>query len=200
MRPCGHGRITTELAALGAAVTGIDLMEHFLAMAREAATSRGVQVDYRRGDLRDLPVDGPFDAVLCWFTSFGYFGDEDNMRVLREFHRVLRPGGRLVIETLHYDGFVRGFVASPFASVDRSGDDLMIDESRFDSLTGRIETDRTIVRDGTVRTTHHSIRLLTVPEWRTWLKEAGFRDATFAGREGTPVSVDSRRLVVTAFR
>src|SRR4051794_19630778 len=68
--PCGHGRITTELAALGAAVTGIDLMEHFLAMAREAATSRGVQVDYRRGDLRDLPVDGPFDAVLCWFTSF----------------------------------------------------------------------------------------------------------------------------------
>jgi 2-polyprenyl-3-methyl-5-hydroxy-6-metoxy-1,4-benzoquinol methylase len=198
--PCGHGRISTELAVLGAAVTGLDLMEHFLAAARETAATRGVEVDYRRGDLRELPVEGPFDAVLCWFTSFGYFGDEDNRRVLREFHRVLRPGGRLLIETLHHDGFVRGFVAAPFASVDRVGEDLMIDESRFDSHTGCIETDRTVVRGGKVRTSHHSVRLLTIPEWRAWLTEAGFRDARFCGREGTELSVDSRRLVVTAAR
>jgi SAM-dependent methyltransferase len=181
-------------------VTAVDLMEHFLAEARKTAMARGVEVDYRRGDLRELPVDGPFDAVVCWFTSFGYFNDEDNRQVLREFHRVLRPGGRLLIETLHYDGFVRGFVPAPFASMDRVGDDLMIDESRFDSLTGRIETERTVVRGGNVRASRHSIRLLNVPEWRSWLTEAGFGDMDFRGREGAELSVDSRRLVVTAHR
>jgi 2-polyprenyl-3-methyl-5-hydroxy-6-metoxy-1,4-benzoquinol methylase len=198
--PCGHGRISTELAARGASVTGVDLMEHFLSVARETAATRGVDVDYRQGDLRELPVEGPFDAVVCWFTSFGYFDDADNKRVLREFHRVLRPGGRLLIETLHYDGFVRGFVSAPFASVDRVGEDLMMDESQFDSYTGRVETDRIVVRAGKVRTSHHSVRLLNIPEWRAWLTEAGFCDATFAGRQGADLSVDSRRLVVTAVR
>jgi 2-polyprenyl-3-methyl-5-hydroxy-6-metoxy-1,4-benzoquinol methylase len=198
--PCGHGRISAELAARGASVTGVDIMEHFLVAARDAAAARGLDIAYRRGDLRDLPVEGPFDVVVCWFTSFGYFDDTDNQRVLREFHRVLKPGGRLLIETLHYDGFVRGFVAAPFASVDRVGEDLMIDSTKFDSLTGRIETDRTVVRAGSAQTSHHSVRLLNIPEWRVWLSEAGFRDATFSGREGAELSVDSRRLVVTASR
>ena len=43
--------------------------------------------------MRQLPVDGPFDAVVCWLNSFGYYDDADCHRVLGEFHRVLRPGG-----------------------------------------------------------------------------------------------------------
>jgi ubiquinone/menaquinone biosynthesis C-methylase UbiE len=42
--------------------------------------------------------------VICWFTSFGYFDDDDNRNVLSEFARVLGPGGRLLIETIHHDG------------------------------------------------------------------------------------------------
>jgi SAM-dependent methyltransferase len=72
----------------------------------ENAAAAGVSVEYKLGDLRELPFDGPFDAVLCWFTSFGYFDDE-NYRVLRELRRVLRPGGRLLIETMHRDVFIR---------------------------------------------------------------------------------------------
>ena len=49
-------------------------------------------MDYRVGDLRRLGVDGPFDDVVCWFTSFGYFDDADNRAVLAEFARVLKPG------------------------------------------------------------------------------------------------------------
>ncbi len=65
-------------------------------------------VDYWAGDLQDLPL-GPnegFDAVLNWFTSFGYFADNGNKGVLREFRRALRPGGRLLLETIHRNAFV----------------------------------------------------------------------------------------------
>ena len=55
-------------------------------------------MEYVQGDLRELPFDGRFDAVLNWFTSFGYFDDEGNRRVLEGFHRALRPGGTLLLE------------------------------------------------------------------------------------------------------
>lgn len=106
--PCGHGRISNFLAADGFKVTGVDRTELFLNQAKKDAERLGVEVDYYQGDLRALPVSGPFDAAVCWFTSFGYFDDDDNRLVLRQFADVLRPGGALIIETMHHDGFVRG--------------------------------------------------------------------------------------------
>ena len=198
--PCGHGRISNLLAADGFVVTGIDVTELFLQRARTDAASIGVEVDYRRGDLRDLPVSGPFDAAVCWFTSFGYFDDDDNRKVLREFARVLRPGGRLLIEALHHDGFVRGLASPPAATVTERGEDVMIDITEFDSVTGRVETDRTVRRDGSVRRSHHSVRLPTVPELDAWLAEAGFTERAFTERAGRPLRFDSWRMVATAVK
>jgi SAM-dependent methyltransferase len=196
--PCGHGRIANRLATAGMEVVGVDNNPGFLDLARADAAWRGVDVDLRWGDLRGLPVDGPFDAVLCWFTSFGYFEDDDNRRVLAEFHRVLRPGGRLLIETLHHDGFVRHFTTDPDATVTERGDDVMIDRSEFDPETGRVETTRVVHRDGVRRRSTHFIRLPTIPEWRQWLGEAGFEAARFTDSGGMLLTVDSWRLVVTA--
>ena len=51
-------------------------------------------------DYRELPFkDESFDAALNLYTSLGYLGDEEDTRVLAEIRRVLREGGRLVIET-----------------------------------------------------------------------------------------------------
>lgn len=198
--PCGHGRIANILAARGVKVTGVDLVERFLEMARQKATERDVDVDYRRGDLRQLPTDGPFDTAICWFTSFGYFDDPDNLHVLKEFARVLRPGGRLAIEMMHHDGMVRRFTPAPFSSVLYRGDDAMIDSSVFDPTTGRIITDRVVYRGGEVRRTRHQVRLPTVPEFSSWLEEAGFADAQFLGPEGPPPTIDDSRMTVLATR
>lgn len=192
--PCGHGRISKLLAEVGMEVVGVDASPLFLEIAR----ARSPTVDYVRGDLRALPVQGPFDAVLSWFTSFGYFEDDDNRKVLAEYRRVLRPGGRLLIETQHRDEFVRRFTPDPFGHTVRVGDDVMVDTSTFDSVTGRIETDRLVVRDGEVRRSHHSIRLPTITELRDWLSDAGFEEARFLARDGGVPSIDRPRLVVIA--
>ena len=65
--PCGHGRISNRLAERGMHVVGVDASTPFLHVDRHAET----KVDYRLGDLRELPVDGPFEAAISWFTSFG---------------------------------------------------------------------------------------------------------------------------------
>jgi ubiquinone/menaquinone biosynthesis C-methylase UbiE len=196
--PCGHGRIARRLAAAGMEVVGVDLSAEYIAMAQSEPAGPDGRITYQQGDLRRLPVDGAFDAVVCWFTSFGYYDDADCSRVLAEFHRVLRPGGTVLVETMHHDGVVRHFTAAPDATVVSRGDDAQIDLSRFDPLTGRIVTERTVYRDGAVRRSAHFIRLPTPPEWSTWLEVAGFRDARFSAGGGGPLALDSWVMVVQA--
>lgn len=198
--PCGHGRIANLLAVDGFRVTGVDVTELFLERAEADRDELGVDVDYRRGDLRELPVSGSFDAVVCWFTSFGYFDDDDNRKVLDEFARVLKPGGRLLIEMMHHDGFVRRFLGAPEIMTTKRGEDEMSDVNSFDSVTGRIETERTVRRGGDVRQSHHSVRLPTAPELDAWLASAGFTDRAFSDRAGALLRFDSWRLVATASR
>jgi len=196
--PCGHGRISNRLASSGHQVSGVDLSSLFLDRARHDAQALGVEVDYRRGDLRSLPVDGPFDAVVCWFTSFGYFDDAGNIEVLQEFARVLRPGGVLLIEGLNHDGFVRNFTPAPAASVVEKGDDLLADVTSFNPIAGRLETERTVRRSGAVRRLNYSVRLPTVPELDAWLAAAGFDLRKYCGRSGEPLTHDTWRQVTLA--
>ena len=196
--PCGHGRIANRLAAAGVDVVGVDSSAAFLATARVAAEDLGVRVDYRAGDMRHLPVDGPFDAVICWFNSFGYFADEENRAVLAECHRVLRPGGALLVDALHHDGFVRHFTGDPDATVVQAADGAMVDVTRFDPNTGQLQTQRTVYRGGSVRRSTHFVRLPTVPEWLDWLAGAGFGQAKITNRAGGELSLDDWYLLVTA--
>jgi SAM-dependent methyltransferase len=193
--PCGHGRISNRLAGLGMHVTGVDASQLFLDVAASARSS----AIFHYGDLRQLPVDGPFDAALSWFTSFGYFDDDDNRRVLAEYRRVLRPGGQLLIDIHNRDEFVRRFTPSPFSSTVQIGDDVLMDTTEFDTVGGRIETDRVIVRNGKVRRSHHSVRLPTISELGDWLHAVGFDNLRFTARDGKPPSIFRPRLIVIAW-
>ena len=196
--PCGHGRIARRLAAAGMEVTGVDLSPAYLERARSDPHTSANAVTYVEGDVRHLPVEGPFDAVVCWLNSFGYYDDADCHRVLEEFHRVLRPEGKVAIDTMHHDGGVRHFVPAPEAVVVQRGDDTMVELSTWDPVSGRMVIDRTVHRDGSVRHTSYFVRLPTPPEWVVWLEEAGFHDVTFRAGAGGPLQLDSWELVVIA--
>ena len=196
--PCGHGRLSRRLAAAGMAVTGVDLTPAYVEDAYADPHLRPGSVTYLEGDIRALPVDGPFDAVVCWLNSFGYYDDDDCHKVLEEFHRVLRPGGKVAIDQMHHDGGVRHFTPAPDAVVVQRDDDAMFEVSTFDPITGRMLVERTAYRDGTLRRASYFIRLPTPPEWVVWLQAAGFHDVQFRAGGGGPLELDSWELVVTA--
>ena len=106
---CGHGRISNRLARDGMVVRGVDTEARYLDLARSQATRWGVDASYEEGDMRALPwADSTFDAALIWATSFAYFSDDENSIVLQELGRVLRPGGRVLVETFSKDFVVHG--------------------------------------------------------------------------------------------
>ena len=89
---CGTGIMSVKLAASGRQTLGVDLSP---AMIHRARRKRAANLDFIVGDAEHLPVeDGAFDAVVN-LISLHHYPHAD--RALREFHRVLRPGGRLVL-------------------------------------------------------------------------------------------------------
>ncbi|MFE5504822.1 class I SAM-dependent methyltransferase [Amycolatopsis japonica] len=79
----------------GVTLTGIDLSDGMLAIARGRAERLGHPVTLRRADAHDLPFDADsFDTVVC---TLGLCAIPDDSRALREMARVLRPGGRLIL-------------------------------------------------------------------------------------------------------
>jgi SAM-dependent methyltransferase len=194
---CGHGRIANRLAERGARVTGFDATPLFLERARADAAARSVDVEYVEGDMRELPWEGRFDAIANWFTAFGYFDDDDNRRVLREACRALRPGGRLLIENNNLAELLARW--QPWIVVERDGN-LSIDRSRFDPVTGRATTERTIVREGRTRQFSFSVRMFVAVELRAWLLEAGFSTVDSYDGDGEPLTAQGRRMITVARR
>jgi SAM-dependent methyltransferase len=97
---CGTGRHALAFADLGYEVTGTDVNEELLAVARVAV---GDRVRLVPGDMRDLHVDGgPFDLVTCLFDSIGYAQDNEGVTAaLRSMRRHVRPDGVVACEFLH---------------------------------------------------------------------------------------------------
>jgi SAM-dependent methyltransferase len=193
---CGYGRHANRLAALGHRLTGIDIMEGFLNLARQDAQARGVQVRYLQGDMRRITFQEEFDRVILLFTAFGYFEDEENLLVLKNVCRALRPGGLFITDSMNRDVFLRNF--QPVHVIDKNGD-LMIDRNSFDSLRGWMYNQRIFIRNGVRRDKPFKIRLYNPNEFAALLKEAGMEVyAMYGGFDAQPVSIDSRRLVVLA--
>jgi ubiquinone/menaquinone biosynthesis C-methylase UbiE len=98
----GPGYLSIALAGTGDyTVTGLDISETFVAIARGKALDAGVPVDFRLGNASAMPFnDDAFDFLVC-FAAFKNFADPAG--ALREMRRVLRPGGTGLIVDLRRD-------------------------------------------------------------------------------------------------
>jgi SAM-dependent methyltransferase len=102
---CGPGRLTGHLAGLGLEVSGVDLSPRMVAVARR--THPGLRFD--EGSLLDLDLpDGALRGLVAWYSII-HLPQDRLPDAFAEFHRVLAPGGHLLVafqvgdEPLHLD-------------------------------------------------------------------------------------------------
>ncbi len=96
---CGAGRHALALSRLGFQVTGIDLSEELIDLARKFAQKEENPPRFLVGDMRDEWPDGPYDLILNAFTSFGYFDkDEESFSILQQARQQLSPAGYFILD------------------------------------------------------------------------------------------------------
>ncbi len=190
---CGPGRHAAALARCGARVVGLDLSRALLFAAR-----RRVGGPLVRGDMRRLPFrPAAFDVVVNLFTSFGYFAsDAEHEAVLAEVARVLRPGGRFVLDYLNAPTVRAGLVPRD----ERVAGGSRVVQERHISDDGRYVV-KSIHVSGDSRTFTERVRLFGRTELEAMLALRGIRPEAAAGDyDGGPHTQWSPRLVLIGRR
>jgi SAM-dependent methyltransferase len=196
---CGTGRLGVELALRGFEVVAFDLSLPMLARTADDARARGASLHILQGDMRDMAFEDTFDGVFCWSTTWGYFDDETNGKVIGRVHRALKKGGQFLLDVANRDFVARN--TPSLAWFDGDGC-VCMDETQFDWIMSRIKVKRTLMfEDGRSREIEYAIRLYSLHELGRILHEQGFRVCEVSGRVSTPgvfFGDDSPRTLVLA--
>jgi SAM-dependent methyltransferase len=196
---CGGGRHAILLQERGYRVTGVDLAEGVLELARQRWDERHRGQPgpvFMAGDMRALPVQEDFDAAIMMDIALGVFSDEaDNLIALTEVADRLRPGGRLLLELYNPYFWAHRTVTSHLPPGALASDVDLVRTYRFDPVRGRVEDSVVVFERGERRELPtQSLRAWTPPEIIALVQAAGFRRAEVFGTEGWSVPERPTRL------
>ncbi len=195
---CGFGRHSLALLERGVDVIGLDLSADLLGQAGNLEGGEALAGRLVRGDVRFLPLaDQGVDSLVNLFSSFGYFGEHGDRGVLDEISRVLRPGGRLVMDLMNPDRIRAGLV--PESKTERDGFTLY--ESRRLEDGGQRVTKQVRIshEDGRERTWKEDVRFYSPELMAQLLGERGVTVEYVAGSfAGEPFQAGSARQLLIA--
>jgi SAM-dependent methyltransferase len=194
---CGVGRHSLELARRGFQVTGVDRTAAYLQEARGRARQEGLEVEFVQDDMRAFLRPGAFDAVINYFTSFGYFeSEDDDRRVVENAFSSLRPGGQVLVDLMGVEILARIFSERGWREEDGM---LILEDRQVAPDWGTVYNRWIIIKDGERREVTLTTRQYSAAELSRLLKGCGFeRVEVYGDLSGAPYDMEARRLVVVA--
>jgi len=203
---CGQGRHSLELARKGLKyVEGLDRSRYLIQKAKLSAKEEGLNVRFREGEARKLLyLPDTFDVVMILGNSFGYFETiQDDLRVLKEVLRVLKPWGKLIVDVADGEYLREHFQPRSWEWTDKKH---FVCRERSLSLDGQRLISREVVshvHKGVIADQFYAERLYTKEGLTKLMKEAGFSDITFQGeftpnsRRNQDLGMMERRIILT---
>ena len=178
---CGQGRASLELARRGFSnVEGLDRSRYLIQKARAQSKKENLSVKFREGDARKLPYQADsFDVVIVLGNSFGYFESaREDVRVLKEIFRVLKPWGKLLIDVTDGEYLKRKFQPRSWEWIDKNyfvcrERSLSHDKQRL--ISREVVTH---VKKGVIADQFYAERLYTRKSLEDLLRSAGFSEVT----------------------
>jgi SAM-dependent methyltransferase len=197
--PCGQGRHSIEFAKAGFRPTGIDFNANAIECARKMAAESGVAAEFSVADMREFSSTSPFDGAVCFFGSFGYFDDEQNLRFASRVAAALRSGGRFLIDIPVAESLFPKFRERDWHWVTPDPPLRILEEREWDLMSGRVESTWSFV--GAETSSHRiSMRIYTYKELCDLLRSAGFSrfEAFETGKMDSSFRLGSPRLSLVA--
>ncbi len=204
---CGQGRHSLELFRRGFKhIDGLDRSHYLIQKGKRSAQKEGAAVRFREGDARKLPYPADsFDVVLILGNSFGYFETvKDDLTVLTEVFRVLRPWGRLLVDVTDGKYVKESFQPRSWEWMDKNH---FVCRERSLSMDGQRLITREVIThvdEGVLADQFYSERLYTQETLTKLMREARFADpachASFSSesQRNQDLGMMERRVVATA--
>ncbi|MBU0768836.1 MAG: methyltransferase domain-containing protein [Proteobacteria bacterium] len=202
---CGQGRHVLELSRRGFKAEGLDRSRFLVQKAKATARKENISVRFREGDARKLPFSpDAFEVVMMLGNSFGYFETvQDDLRILKEIFRVLKPWGRLLLDVTDGEYLKKNFQNRSWEWIDKKlfvcrERTLSADEERL--ISREIVTD---VTKGTIADQFYAERLYTRDNLIKLFEKAGFSDTAFHGEISTnsvrnqDLGMMEKRIIIT---
>jgi SAM-dependent methyltransferase len=194
---CGQGRHAITLKKRGYDIYGLDFSDILLNKAKTDADSENIDLNLIYGDMRRLPLIKEFDRIYNYFTSFGYFSDEENEGILNNISEILKINGLFLIDMVSRESALINF-----DEIDERVEDerLIISRRELKLKESRIYIREEIVDKGETESLQYSIRLYTLTEMIKMLSGVGFetRDVFGSSMLKTPYTIYSKRMVILA--
>jgi SAM-dependent methyltransferase len=148
--------------------------------------------------MREIPFENEFDAVLNMFTSFGFFGsDEEDGKVIKAVNKALKMGGKFIMDYVNKDFIIRRYTAedrreitSGYVKIKRIYDHLKCSHlDLFDIY----------INDKLVKHVECDFRFYAVTELTAMLTRNGFKILNVFGNfDFAPLSFDTKNCIIVA--
>ncbi len=197
---CGQGRHSVNLAKRGFKVTGLDLNPDYVELAQQAARARNVAIETVAADMRDIPFENKFDAIVNMYSSFGYLESEaEDLKVLESAVKALKRGGSLLLDMLNREWAIDNYIPNDW----HTGEDgtLYVERRDLDLAASRMHVHFIVVdpNGGRRESVGHNIRLYTLTEMTRLLDRVGLRlSKVFGGFDSEPYAISTRRMIIIA--
>ena len=170
-----------------------------LSIARSEALKSEVEIKTVEADMRDIPFDNKFDAVINIFTALGYFeSDAEDQKVLNAVAKSLKKGGLALFDLLNRDWVVANHMPREWRKNDKQV--IYLEERKWDPLEGRSHINFKIISpDGSVTETGHHIRLYVATEFNKMLQQAGLSfERAYGGYDESQFDISGKRMIIIA--
>lgn len=192
--PCGFGRHSLEMARRlpSVNITGIDISSFYLNMAEQSRKPlRLTNVSFLQGDIRNLEFKNKFNLITCLYTSFGYFDDDVNIKILQGFYNSLCSGGHLLLETINMGIIEEGEII--FAN---KGNDRIIDITKREKA-GFFIINRNYIINQKSHEFNYTLRLYNIDQLSSILSEIGFEIiSAYGDYDGVEYSASTPRMIL----
>jgi len=201
---CGPGLYARELAVKKADVTAIDFSKRSVSHARQVAIREGLRIRYINGNYLDFETDDHFDLAMMIMCDFCALSPVQRTKMLDRFHRILEPGGSVLLDVYSLKAFERRREESKcedglldgFWSPERYYGFLNI--FRYDEE--RVVLDKyTVIEASMTRTIYNWLQYFSPESLEAEFASSGFKvDRLFSDVAGTPFDPESDEFAVVA--
>jgi len=188
---CGWGRHTLVFYKKGYKIQGVDISKDFIIHAKKNCN----KIIFSKKDIRNINSGEKYNIILNLETSFGYYSDKTNKRIIKNFYNSLKEDGKIIIELINleyiYSNFKKKLILLNQPTI------KIIDHNAIQNQKKYIKTLRIITLKKLTYKKIIKLRLYSKKELLKIFRSAGFKDIRFFGNFfGEKYSKRSIRLIV----